>query len=68
MTIAPRLFAGLAAIALVLAGVTAVAPSPARAQGETTGALLAVAIFAAVTVAAFALIDEEGDDEEPQSP
>jgi ABC-type Na+ efflux pump permease subunit len=67
MKIAPRLFAGLAAIALVLAGVTAVAPSPARAQSETGGTLLAVAIFAAVTVAAFALIDEEGDDE-PQSP
>lgn len=67
MSISSRLFAGLAAFALVLAGLATVAPAPARAQsGE---AVLAVAIFAAATVAAFVLIDEEGDDdEEPQSP
>lgn len=69
MKITSRLFAGLAALALVLGGLTAFAPTPARAQGESGGsALIAVGIFAAATVAAFVLIDEQGDDETPQSP
>ena len=68
MTLASRLFAGLAAFALVLTGLSALAPSKAQAQSETAGALLAVGIFAAVAVATFVLVDEEGDDEEPQSP
>jgi hypothetical protein len=68
MKITSRLFAGLAALALVAAGTTAFAPTPARAQAETSGTLIAIGIFAAATVAAFVLIDEEGDDEAPQSP
>jgi heme/copper-type cytochrome/quinol oxidase subunit 1 len=70
MKLTPRLFAGLAAFTLVLAGVTAIAPSSARAEEDQTAeTFLAVGIFAAVTVAAFALIDEDGDDDEaPQSP
>ncbi|HTM95426.1 MAG TPA: hypothetical protein VL100_06390 [Croceibacterium sp.] len=68
MKITSRLFAGLAAIALVLAGMTAFAPTPARAQSETAATLLAAAIFGAATIAAFVLIDEQGDDESPQSP
>jgi ABC-type uncharacterized transport system YnjBCD permease subunit len=69
MKITSRLFAGLAALAMVLGGVTAFAPTPARAQvAETGGTLIAVGIFAAATVAALVLIDEQGDDEAPQSP
>lgn len=68
MKITSRLFAGLAAFALVLTGFAAFAPDTARAQDKTTGTLIAVGIFAAATVAAFLLIDEEGDDEAPQSP
>jgi len=69
MKMTSRLFAGLAAFALVLAGVTTFAPTPARAQAETGATLLAVAIFGAAAIAAFVLIDEEGDDDEaPQSP
>jgi hypothetical protein len=68
MKITSRLFAGFAAFALVLTGMAAFTPTPARAQSETGGTLLAIGIFAAATVAAFVLIDEEGDDEAPQSP
>lgn len=70
MKIAPRLFTGLAALALVFAGMAAVAPGTARAApGDGTKTIIAVAIFTAVTIATFVLIDEEGDDEEePQSP
>ena len=69
MKIGSHLFAGLAALALVLVGALAVAPGTARAQDKTAEALIAVAIFTAVTVATFVLIDEEGDDDEqPQSP
>lgn len=68
MKITSRLFAGLAAFALALGGVSAFAPTPARAQVETGGTLIAIGIFAAATVAAFVLIDEQGDDEAPQSP
>jgi hypothetical protein len=68
MKTASRLFASLAALALALGGISAFGPTPARAQEETGEALIAVGIFAAATVAAFVLIDEEGDDEAPQSP
>ena len=65
---APRLFTGLAAFALVVTGMAAFTPSPARAQSESGSTLLAVGIFAAAAVTAFVLIDEQGDDESPQSP
>lgn len=69
MKMTSRLFAGLAALAMVLGGSAALAPTPARAQvAETGGTLIAIGIFAAATVAAFVLIDEQGDDEAPQSP
>lgn len=71
MTTVSRLFAGFAAFALVLAGLSAVAPSSARAQSETFGGpLLAAAIFSAVAIVTFIAIDEDGDDDEeaPQSP
>jgi hypothetical protein len=67
MTIASRFHAALAAFALVLAGTAAVAPTTAHAAPLTGKAVIAVAVFAAVTVATFALIDEDGD-EDPQSP
>lgn len=69
MKIASRLSTVLGALALVLAATFAVAPGKARAEPLTDEALIAVAIFAAVTVAAFVLIDEDDDDDEaPQSP
>jgi len=67
MKITSRLLAGLAAFALLLGGLTAVAPTPARAQSETGSTLLAVGIFVAATAAAIILIDDD-DDEAPQSP
>lgn len=69
MKIASRLYAALAALALVVAGTAAVAPSSARAEPLTTEALLALAIFTTVAVATVVLVDEENDDDEaPQSP
>lgn len=68
MTIASRLYAGLAALALVLAGVATVAPSPAKAQSETTTALIAGALITVVIVSAVVLLDDEDEDEGPQSP
>lgn len=67
MKITSRLFAGLAAFALVLTGMAAISPTPARAQSETGSTLLAVGLFAAAAVAVFVLVDEDGD-ESPQSP
>ena len=68
MTIASRLYAGFAALALVLAGITAVAPSPAKAQSETTTALLIGAAVTAAVVVAVVALGSNGDDEDPQSP
>ncbi len=73
MTIASRLSAGLAAIALVLAGLVAVAPSPAQAQGAkavtSTALLIGGAITAAVVTTLVLLGNDDGnDDEGPQSP
>jgi len=73
MTIASRISAGLAAIALILAGLVAVAPSPAQAQGAkvTSTALLIGGAITAAVVTTLVLLgnnDDENDDEGPQSP
>lgn len=69
MTIASRLFAGLAAFALVLVGMAAVAPSSAQAQRTVPTALIAGIVVTATVVTAIVLLDKgDKDDEEPQSP
>jgi hypothetical protein len=68
MKIASRLSAAVAALALVLVGLTVVAPSTARAD-DAGEELLAFSIFGAAAVAAIIVIDEQNDDDEqPQSP
>jgi hypothetical protein len=68
MKIASRLSAAVAALALVLVGLTVVAPSTARAD-DAGEELLAFGIFGAAAVAAIIAIDEQNDDDEqPQSP
>lgn len=69
MTVASRLYAGLAALALVLVGLTAVIPMPAKAQDrETETALIAGAVITAAVIGAVVLLDDEDEDEGPQSP
>jgi hypothetical protein len=71
MTIASRFYAGLAAFALVFAGLSAFAPSAAQAQGRAVpGALIAGAVITATVVTAVVLLDngDNNDDEGPQSP
>lgn len=69
MTIASRLYAGLAALALVIAGIATVAPTPAQAQNrDTTTAVIAGVVVTAAIIAAVLLLDDEDDDEGPQSP
>jgi hypothetical protein len=69
MTIASRLYAGLAALALLFAGVAAVVPSPAQAQDrEVATALIVGGVVTAAIIAAVVLLDGEDDDEGPQSP
>jgi hypothetical protein len=71
MAIASRLYAGLAAFALVLAGIAVVVPSTAQAQRAVPGALVAGVIVTATVVTAIVLLDNGGgdnDDEGPQSP
>jgi uncharacterized membrane protein YkvI len=67
MKIASRIYAMLAAFALVLAGVTAVATTEAKAASETTTAIIAGAVITAAIIGAVFLLDSE-DEEEPQSP
>jgi hypothetical protein len=70
MTIASRLYAGLAAFALVIAGMALVAPSAAQAQIRAVpGALIAGVVITATVVTAIVLLDKGGDDDDgPQSP
>jgi hypothetical protein len=71
MTIASRLYAGLAAFALVFAGMAVVAPSTAQAQNRTVPtALVAGVVITATVVTAIVLLDksDKDDDEGPQSP
>lgn len=70
MAIASRFYAGLAAFALVLAGMAVVAPSTAQAQRSVPGALIAGVIVTATVVTALVLLDKgsNDDDEGPQSP
>jgi hypothetical protein len=66
MKIASRLSATVAAFALVLVGLTVVTPSTARAAvGEEW---IAFGIFGAAAVAAIIVIENQNDDEQPQSP
>lgn len=67
MKIASRLSAVAAALALVLVGLTVLAPSTARAD-DAGEELLAFGIFGAAAIAAIIVIENQNDDEEPQSP
>ena len=73
MTIASRISAGLAAIALLLTGLVAMAPSPAQAQGAKAATSTALLIGGAITAAVVTTLvllsnNDDEDDEGPQSP
>ena len=63
-----RLFAGLVAVALLLAGISVVSPTSAKAQGVELGALIVGALVTTSVVLALVVLDNEDDEEEPQSP
>jgi hypothetical protein len=68
MTVASRFYAALAAFALVLAGVTTVAPTEAKAASGATTAIIAGAVVTAAILGAVVLLDSAEEDEAPQSP
>jgi hypothetical protein len=72
MTIASRFYASLAAFALVLAGIMAVTPNAAQAQGRgvMNGALIGGVLVTAAVVTVTLLVskNDNNDDEGPQSP
>jgi hypothetical protein len=69
MTIASRLYAAVAALALVFAGLAAVAPTPAQAQdrGGIAPVVIGFGLVATILVASLVL-GGGGDEEGPQSP
>ena len=63
-----RLFAGLAVVALLLAGFSVVAPAGAQAEDEGFGDILIGGLIVTGVVVTLLVLDRDDDEEHPQSP